>query len=181
VGFDAEFCIRCGTPLRPDLRGGRSRPVCPDCGWVHWHNPKAAVAVILREGDGRILLARRSGSDRPGAWCIPCGNIEYEEDVREAAVREFHEETGLRVTLGPVYAVLSNVHDPQAHSVGIWFLGRRDGGEPVPGGDVDALAWHPPGAPPRPLAFATDRIVLAALAAGRPYVDPTGTGRGSRR
>jgi ADP-ribose pyrophosphatase YjhB (NUDIX family) len=123
------------------------------------------VAVILRDDDGRVLLVRRS-SPPVGAWCIPCGNIEWDEDVRTAARREMEEETGYRVELGPVFTVLSNFHDPEAHSVGIWFLGRIAGGSERPGGDASETGWFDPGRLPGPLAFPTDREVLAALARG---------------
>jgi ADP-ribose pyrophosphatase YjhB (NUDIX family) len=129
------------------------------------------VAVILRDEGGRVLLVRRLGS-YAGSWCIPCGNVEWEEEVREAARRELEEETGLRVAVEDVYAVLSNFHDPEAHSVGIWFRGRIEGGVERAGGDADALGWFDPGAPPEPLAFPTDREVLRALAAGRDRVRP---------
>lgn len=51
------------------------------------------VAVILMQTD-KILLVRRAGSyaDR---WCIPCGYVEWDEDVRQTAAREMKEETGL--------------------------------------------------------------------------------------
>jgi len=165
-------CRRCGTLTELRERGGLPRPVCPRCDWVEWRNPKAAVAVILRDGAGRVLLARRRGS-YAGAWCIPCGNIEWEEDVREAARREFLEETGLRVDLGPVYAVLSNAHDPEARSVGIWFLGTAVGGSARAGGDVVELGWFDPAGPPAPLAFPTDRVVLDALARGLDQAEPS--------
>lgn len=148
------------------IREERPRPVCPDCGLVYWRNPIAAVAVILRDGEGRVLLARRTGSYR-GRWCIPCGHIEEDEEIRAAGVREMLEETGYRVELGGVYAVLSNFHDPAVPSVGVWFTGRIAGGEERPGGDVDALVWADPASPPQPLAFPTDVRVLEALAAGR--------------
>lgn len=159
------FCPLCGTRTREQILGGRPRPICPACGHIQWRNPKAAVAVILRDDAGRILLVRRSGS-HAGSWCIPCGNIEWEEDVRTAARRELEEETGLLVTVEEVFAVLSNFHDPEAHSVGIWFRGRIDGGEERAGGDAETLGWFDPGSPPQPLAFPTDQVVLRALAAG---------------
>ena len=124
--------------------------------------------MILRDAAGRVLLVRRVGASYPGAWCIPCGNIEWDEDLREAARREMLEETGLEVELGPVYAVLSNFHDPEAHSVGVWFLALRRGGSERAGGDAGEVGWFDPGAPPEPLAFPTDRVVLDALAAGKP-------------
>jgi len=163
---DVRFCPYCGSPVGAQVRGGRLRPVCPQCGWVGWRNPKAAVAVVLWDDRGRVLLARRRGN--PPGWCIPCGNIEWEEDIREAGVRELKEETGFDVALGPVITVHSNFHDNDAHSVGVWFAGTVTGGTERPGDDVLELAWFPPGSPPEDLAFPTDRRVLAALASSVP-------------
>jgi ADP-ribose pyrophosphatase YjhB (NUDIX family) len=157
----------------PIARGGIPRASCSHCGWIDWRNPKAGVAVILQDEAGRVLLVRRTAPPA-GAWCIPCGNVEWEEDVRLAARREALEETGFEVAIGPVYAVLSNAHDPDARSVGIWFRGRITGGSERPGGDVDRTGWFLPSEPPEPLAFPTDRLVLAALAAGRPSCEPEG-------
>lgn len=162
---EIRFCPLCGQGVTTRVRGERPRPTCPACGWVGWRNPKAAVAVILRNPEGSVLLVRRRSP--PPGWCIPCGNIEWEEDIREAGVRELKEETGLVVRIGAVFAVYSNFHDPEAHSVGVWFLGEATGGREEPGGDAEALGWFPPERPAEPLAFPTDRRVLAALAAGR--------------
>ena len=160
-----RFCSRCGSEVESRMRGGRSRPTCPACGWVAWRNPKAAVAVVLRDNEGRVLLARRRGL--PPGWCIPCGNIEWEEDIRQAAVRELKEETGLDVALDHVVAVHSNFHDPEAHSVGVWFSGHAIGGTLAPGDDVLELGWYFPGSPPPDLAFPTDRRVLESLSEGQ--------------
>jgi 8-oxo-dGTP diphosphatase len=159
------YCPVCGSRTESVFRGGRERDVCPRCDRVLWRNPKAAVAVILRDDRGRVLLVRRT-SEPAGSWCIPCGNIEWDEDVREAARREMEEETGYRVEPGPVFTVLSNFHDPEAHSVGIWFLGRIEGGTERPGGDSDETGWFALDRLPEPMAFPTDLEVLAALARG---------------
>jgi len=163
-------CPACGAGTVERERGGRPRAICPGCGYVLWQNPKAAVAVILRDEAGRVLMVRRVGTSYPGMWCIPCGNIEWDEDVREAARREMIEESGWEVELERVYAVLSNFHDPEAHSVGIWFVARRTGGDERAGGDASEVGWFDPRTPPELLAFPTDRVVLDALAAGKPFV-----------
>lgn len=157
------FCPRCGSRLFLGKIGGRERPVCPSGHFVYYRNPAVGVAVILLEGD-RVLLVRRARGATKGAWCIPCGYVEWEEEIRRAAAREMHEETGLEVEVGPVYAVHSNFHDPQAHSVGVWFTGRIVGGKMTPADDVDAAQYFPLEELPENLAFPTDREVLARLA-----------------
>jgi ADP-ribose pyrophosphatase YjhB (NUDIX family) len=85
--------------------------------------------------------------------------VEYDEDVREAVARELKEETGLAVKPGQVFAVHSNFHNPQQHTVGIWFLCQVLSGEVTPGDDAELADWFPPDSPP-PLAFPTDKLVL---------------------
>ncbi|MEZ5236404.1 MAG: NUDIX domain-containing protein [Acidimicrobiia bacterium] len=160
---DARHCRRCGGALGAQRRGDRWRPVCGACGSITFHNPAVGVAVVLRDDDGRVLLGRRSGS-YAGQWCIPCGYVEWDEEVHEAAVREFLEETGLEVALGRVLAVHSNVHNAAQHTVGIWFAGTAVGGRLEAADDLDAVGWFNPAEPPE-LAFPTDRLVLDQLAA----------------
>ena len=157
-----QYCPCCGTPFTRQGLHGRERLVCPTCQFIFWQNPVVGVAVIVIQ-DEHIVLARRARGVYKGAWCIPCGYVEYDEDVRHAAQREFREETGLLVEVGEVYAVHSNFHDPAAHSVGIWFRGIVLGGTLRPDDDVDQVAYIPLHNLPDNLAFPTDRLVLAQL------------------
>jgi ADP-ribose pyrophosphatase YjhB (NUDIX family) len=156
-----RHCPRCATALVERRAGERRRPTCPSCGYVQYLNPAVGVAVIVREGR-RVLLGRRRGS-YGGAWCIPCGYVEWEEDVRAAAVREFREETGLEVAVDRPYEVHSNFHNPAQHTVGVWFLGHVVGGAPEAADDLEALAYFDLDALPEDLCFPTDRLVLARL------------------
>lgn len=163
---DFRVCTRCGHELELRERGGRSRPTCPNCGYVVFRNPAVGVAVIIRDGEGRVLLGRRRGGAYAGQWCIPCGYVEWEEEVRAAAVREFIEETGLRVRLGPVYAVHSNFHNAAQHTVGVWFSGEVEGGTLAAGDDLDDARYFALDEVPEELAFPTDRLVLKQLTSG---------------
>ncbi len=171
-----RYCPICATPLAEQARGGRPRPACPACGFIQYRNPTigvaagvaAGVAVVLLDG-GRILLGRRApDSSYPGQWCIPCGHVEWDEDIRVAARREFEEETGLRVRVGDLIAAHSNFHNPNQQTVGIWFYGDVIHGELMAGDDLDRVAYFPLTSPPAALAFPTDRLVLAQLRGERP-------------
>ena len=159
--MSASYCPDCGTTLGDAEKSGRRRKTCPACGFVEYRNPAVGVAVVLRNVQGRVLMGRRATGIYAGLWCIPCGYVEWDEDVREAAVREFEEETGVRVDLGGVVAVHSNFHNRDKQTVGIWFEGvARDGAPPHPiDGEFTELDWFDPEAPPA-LAFPTDGLVL---------------------
>lgn len=157
-----RYCPECGVRLHPTEWGGRVRPFCSVCHRTWYHNPTVGVAVILLDGD-RVLLGRRAHGRYRGFWCIPCGHVEWDEEVRTAARREFAEETGLDVEVGAVYAVHSNFHDAQHHTVGIWFLGRRVGGTLQAGDDLDRVQFISLRFPLPDLAFPTDRLVLEQL------------------
>ena len=57
-------------------------------------------AVTFYEApDGRelVLLLRRSVREKflPGAWGLPCGKVEFEEDLESGVLRELQEEAGI--------------------------------------------------------------------------------------
>lgn len=56
------------------------------------------AAGIAYDAGGEFLLVKRgNGGDYPGHWAFPGGHIEEGESPEQAAIREFHEETGGRV------------------------------------------------------------------------------------
>jgi 8-oxo-dGTP pyrophosphatase MutT (NUDIX family) len=63
--------------------------------------------VLLIDGDRRVLLlfgADPSRPEDPGWWFTPGGGVEGSETLRETAIREVHEETGLllETVAGPI-------------------------------------------------------------------------------
>jgi ADP-ribose pyrophosphatase YjhB (NUDIX family) len=123
---------------------------------------------VRRKKQTNSLTIPTADDERPtalnkGLWCIPCGYVEYDEDVYQAVIREFKEETNLDIVLKGVFTVQSNFHNPELHTVGIWFMAEVTGGELQAGDDLDQLAYYNLTDPP-PLAFPTDKVVLDMLA-----------------
>jgi 8-oxo-dGTP diphosphatase len=107
--------------------------------------PFIGVGAIVIEAD-RVLLVKRAHPPIQGQWSIPGGVLEVGEFVRDAAVREAREETGLIVEPGVLLGVYDRVlrHADgrvQYHYVLIDFLCRPIGGELCASSDATEVAW----------------------------------------
>ncbi|MGQ0663745.1 MAG: NUDIX hydrolase [Pseudomonadota bacterium] len=98
-----------GRSAGPSLRAipagdTRARLVCPDCGFIHYENPKVVVGALVR-WQGRILLCRRNIPPRKGYWTMPAGYLELNEASSEGAKREAWEEARARIEIDALLAV----------------------------------------------------------------------------
>src|SRR4030067_637782 len=94
--------------------------------------PIVGVGVLI-EKDGRYLLIRRAADPDKGMWSVPGGLVEVGERVRDAALREALEETGLRVELVDRLGVVDKImRDDEGrvrdHFIIVQFLARIVGG-----------------------------------------------------
>ena len=161
--MEFRYCPLCGNPLGTIENDAVKRWYCSTCGRKHYRNPTVGVAGVLFE-KGRLLLVKRGdGVSYEKQWCIPCGHVEWGEDVREACRREFLEETGIEAAVEAVFAVHSNFHDPQHLTVGIWFRMKRIGGKLEAGSDASDVRFFPLDRIPEKMAFPTDLLVIEKL------------------
>ncbi|HEY1689546.1 MAG TPA: NUDIX hydrolase [Solirubrobacteraceae bacterium] len=129
-----------------------------------------ADVVVLARGAGdapRVLLIKRGKAPFAGAWALPGGFVDEGEQVVDAAPRELHEETGLRVEgllrLLGVYDTPGR--DPRGWTVSAVYLAQVERELPVTGGDDASEArWFASDELPE-LAFDHSLIVADALRA----------------
>ncbi|MBH1935281.1 NUDIX domain-containing protein [Streptomyces sp. AV19] len=107
----------------------------------------AASAVVV-DGDGRILLQRRSDN---GMWALPGGAMNIGESLADCAVRETREETGLDVEITGIVGTYSNPGHVFAYDDGevrqefsICFLARPVGGDIEVSEESTEVRWFDP-------------------------------------
>ncbi|MBK7453420.1 MAG: NUDIX hydrolase [Anaerolineales bacterium] len=154
-----KFCPRCGAEVAHEDKYGMVRPVCPQCGWIHFVDPKVAAAVLI-EWDGRVLLVRRTNEPFRGMWTLPAGFVNGGEDPAEAAARECLEETGLTVRVTHVLDVIAGREHNRGADFIIVYHAEVISGALLAADDADAAEWFAREALP-PLAFKATQRILA--------------------
>jgi 8-oxo-dGTP diphosphatase len=119
--------------------------------------PLVGIGAVIIE-DSRVVLVKRAHPPLQAQWAIPGGVLEVGELIREAAVREAREETGLIVEPGDLLGVYDRVlRSPdqrvQYHYVLIDFLCCRVAGELHAGSDAAEVRW-----------FGSDELAALTLA-----------------
>ena len=123
------------------------------------------VIFTLREGSLQVLLVKRGVPPFEGQYAIPGGFIRGDESLEEAALRELHEETGVRnVFLEQLYTFGDPKRDPRGRviTVAYYALIASDKLSLVAGADAAEAQWFPASSF-SPLAFDHKSILDYAL------------------
>lgn len=121
------YCPICGEPLTEREEGGRIRPACDNCGYVHYVNPVPGVGMLI-EMDGGVVLIQRKNPPHQGEWTLPSGFVEADESAEEAAMREAAEETGLQTEIIGLANINSFPEGPPVSGIMIFYRMRPIGG-----------------------------------------------------
>lgn len=162
-----RFCPLCGHTLQLCQKDGKTRPVCQQCGFVHYLNPAPAVGVILEQKSG-ILLVQRKYEPKAGQWSLPAGFVEYDESPIDTAIREVKEETGLDITVTSLLEVYGACDDPRTHVLLVVYIGNIIGGKLTPGDDAMKAEFFPLEDLPKNMAFSSHRAALQKYASLTP-------------
>lgn len=117
--------------------------------WISRSMTTVGVVVAI-ENDNIFILANKRGKgcpDNVGLWNLPCGYLDYNEDLNQACAREVKEECG--IDLDPnkfiIFGINSNPLENK-QNVSVRFLlflnGRIEIGSPSGEKDeVDDIQW----------------------------------------
>lgn len=127
----------------------------PETGKEVWISRSVAVAVsVFTKVNGKYcVLANKRGPGLPnhvGQWNVISGYIDYDETLKEAAVREVFEETGVKININDLNLYCFE-DDPKRENQVIlfryfcWYNGPKDvltnkNCEP---NEVDEVKWVP--------------------------------------
>ena len=153
-----KYCPYCGVPTERRSVFGEERPVCPQCGWIHFQDPKVAAGVLV-EDEGKILLVKRGNDPQRGLWSFPAGFMNAYEDPAHAAERECLEETGLVVHVTRLANLISGREHPRGADIVLVYEAVVTGGLLAAADDADQVGYFSRDALP-PLAFRATRVAL---------------------
>ena len=88
-------------------------------------NPAPTVDIIIELQGGIVLIDRKN---EPQGWALPGGFVDYGESLEDAARREAHEETSLKIRLkAQMHAYSDPGRDPRRHTLSVVFVAEADG------------------------------------------------------
>ncbi len=125
-----------------------------------------AAGVVVIEPDDRVWAVAPTNGFGGYSLTFPKGRLEPGLDLRTSAIKEAHEETGLRVVVTGFLIDL-----PRSTTFTRYYLARRIGGTPAAMGWESQAVWLVPRTRLRQvITHANDRPLLDALDARLPEV-----------
>ena len=90
-----HYCPKCSAAaLGPS---SAKSVLCSECGFEYFVNPAAAVAGLVVNASGELLVTVRAADPGKGMWDLPGGFTDPDETAEHALTREIKEELNLDV------------------------------------------------------------------------------------
>lgn len=89
------YCPKCGC--RTFMTDSPKSKQCTSCGFQCFANPASAVAALITNTKGQLLLCQRALNPQKGQLDLPGGFADMEETLEQALIRELEEELHLKV------------------------------------------------------------------------------------
>jgi NAD+ diphosphatase len=168
-----KYCPKCGAAA---LRMEKGKLLwCTACGFELYLNAAAAVAAVIEDDQGRVLITVRGKEPGKGKWDLPGGFADPGESAEDALRREVREEVGLEVTTMQYLGSGPNTYEYRgvryATTDLVFVCQVQDVSKARPAEkDIEAVLFKRPGEiDPRRFAFASlAKLVEQYLAKTRP-------------
>jgi 8-oxo-dGTP pyrophosphatase MutT (NUDIX family) len=111
---------------------GERKVVCPDCGFTLYFNTAAAVAALIFDSEGRLMVVSRNREPQKGLLDLPGGFVDFGEDAENALKREVSEELGVDVEVCGYHKSMPNTYLYKGilyHTLDIFFTCRAANGD----------------------------------------------------
>lgn len=103
-----KFCPKCGSACFGKKGNGFS---CEECQFRFYINPAAAVAALIINKKGEVLLSKRGRDPFKGKYDLPGGFVDLHERAEDAVIREINEELNLKITQIDFLASFPNTYE----------------------------------------------------------------------
>lgn len=135
-------------------------------------NPGVGFGVMILK-EGKVLLGHRHQDPEKassllhgeGTWTMPGGKLNFQEKLKEGAIREVLEETGIKVKNLKVISVSNDIVS-DAHFLTVGFLVEEFEGEVkvMEPDEITEWKWFNLDDLPSPLYFPSEKIIKNYLA-----------------
>ena len=107
--------------------------------------PTVGLGVVVWK-DEKVLLVRRGKAPRRNQWSIPGGSQEFGETVRNGAIREVKEETGVDIKLIGLIDVVDGIFkddggNVETHYTLVDFAAHWTSGDALASDDASEVRW----------------------------------------
>lgn len=113
--LNVVFCCFCGKKYSEmsinNFSKNKKLITCDNCGQIVYNNPKPVVIALIKNEEGKILLAKRVASPFRNYWGLPGGFLNYGENPTDAIKRELKEELGVSARIHNVATVYDELYD----------------------------------------------------------------------
>jgi NADH pyrophosphatase NudC (nudix superfamily) len=165
-----RYCPRCGIGALE--RHSEKSVSCPHCGFLFFFNTAAAVAALITDREGRLLVTKRALDPAQGTLDLPGGFVDAHETAEAALSREIMEELNLEIASLRYLFSVPNIYDyagVRYHTVDLAFACEvRDLNMLRPGDEVaEILFLRPEELDASAFGLKSIREVIARFIAGR--------------
>ncbi len=120
------YCPKCGGEFADNnIKSKR----CAKCGFVYYFNPSAAVAALILNDKGELLVATRAHEPAKGSLDLPGGFIDSFESAEQGVRREVREECNIELSRVEYLFSAPNIYNYSnfdVHTLDLFFECRVD-------------------------------------------------------